>query len=129
VRLYTYPYSDDYSPPMPVVELGVGWPGSHQPAQTIVAVLDSGADGTLIPIDVLEAVRARYVGDAVIRGLTGGGQRVSVYLASLRVGPHVLHAVRVVAIPEGSESILGRNALQYLTVTLDGPAHSAEIRA
>lgn len=100
MRLYTYPYSDDYSPPMPVVELGVGWPGSHQPAQTIVAVLDSGA-----------------------------GQRVSVYLASLRVGPHVLHAVRVVAIPEGSESILGRNALQYLTVTLDGPAHSAEIRA
>ena len=129
MKLYTYPYSNGYSPAMPVVELGVSRPGSRQPAQTLVAVLDSGADGTLIPIDVLEAVGARYVGEAVIRGLTGGGQHVSVYLTSLQIGPHLLHAVRVVAVPAGSEPILGRNALQYLTVTLDGPANATEIKA
>jgi hypothetical protein len=31
------------------------------------------------------------------------------------------------SIPEGSEAIMGRNVLQYLVVTLNGPAAVAEI--
>jgi predicted aspartyl protease len=95
----------------------------------VTAVVDSGADGTLLPIDVLEAVGAAYVGEGVIRGISGTGQRVSMYLTSLHVGSRALHAMRVVAVPEGSEAILGRNALQFLVVTLNGPAATTEIGA
>lgn len=111
-----------YSPAMPVIELGVSQPGRRQPQRFVTALIDSGADGTLLPLDILEAVGAGYVGEAIIRGISGSGKRASMYLASLRIESQTLHAIRVVAIPEGTESILGRNALQYLTVTLDGPA-------
>ena len=51
------------------------------------------------------------------------------YLATLHIGSHVLNAVRVVAVHEGSEAILGRNVLQFLVVTLNGPAAATEIVA
>lgn len=129
MSVLTYPYSDAYTPSMPVVDLGVSRPGARQPIQVVTAVVDSGADGTLVPIDVLEAVSAGYVGEAVIRGISGSRQGVSMYLATLHVGSHVLKAVRVVAIPEGGEAILGRNVLQFLVVTLNGPAAMTEISA
>ena len=47
MRVLTYPYSDAYTPSMPVVDLGVSRPGARQPAQVVTAVVDSGADGTL----------------------------------------------------------------------------------
>ena len=103
MKLYTYSYSNAYVPAMPMVELGVSRPGSRQPDQTVAAVINSGADGTLLPIDVLETVGAGYVGEAIIRGISGAGQHVSMYLTSLHVGPQALHAIRVVAVPEGSE--------------------------
>ncbi len=127
MRVLTYPYSDAYTPSMPVVDLGVSQPGARQPAQVVTAVVDSGADGTLVPIDVLEAVSAGYVGEAFIRGISGKRQGVSMYLATLHIGSHVLNAVRVVAVHEGSEAILGRNVLQFLVVTLNGPAAATEV--
>ena len=127
MRVLTFAYNDAYMPSMPVVDLGVSRPGSRGPGQTVTAVVDSGADGTLLPIDVLEVVGAGYVGEGVIRGISGGRQPVSIYLASLHIGSHALHAIRVVAVPEGSEAILGRNVLQYLVVTLNGPAAVTEI--
>lgn len=127
MKLLTYPYNQTYVPAMPVIELGVSQPGSRQPDQTVSAVIDSGADGTLIEVRVLEAVGAAYVGEAIIRGISGPGQHIDVYLVSLHIGSHMLHAVRVLAVAEGSESILGRNVLQHLVVTLNGPAGVTEI--
>ena len=127
MRVLTFAYDSAYSPSMPVVDLNVSRPGSRRSDQIVTAVVDSGADGTLLPIDVLEAVGAGYVGEAVIRGISGSRQQVSMYLVSLHVGAHALQAIRVVAAPEGSEAILGRNALQYLVVTLNGPAAVTEI--
>ncbi len=47
-----------------------------------------------------------------MRGIFGTGHEVSVYLANLGLGPHVLEGIRVIAVPEGSDVILGRNVLQ-----------------
>ena len=124
---HTYPYSEDYWPPMPVVEVGLSKPGRNRIVKRLDAVVDSGADGTLIPVDMLEEVDARCVGDAQMRGISGPTRRVDVYLASLHIGSHMVHAVRVVAVPEGGEVVLGRNALQHLIVTLNGPASVTEI--
>ena len=128
-KVYTYPYSQDYHPPMPVVEIGLSVPKRSQAEKLLIALIDSGSDGTLVPIDILEEVGARYVGDARIRGILGDSQSVDIYLASLRLGSHSVHAVRVVGAPEDTEVILGRNVLNHLVITLDGLASVTEIPA
>ncbi len=127
-RLYTYNYSPDYHPAMPVVEVGLSIVGQSKAQQSLMALIDSGSDGTLLPLNILEEVGARYVGDARIRGITGHTQFVDVYIANLHIGSHTLRAVRLVGV-EDEEAILGRNVLNQLTITLDGVAGVTEIRA
>lgn len=112
---------------MPVVEVKLGKGGEVAPGNPRLALIDSGADGTLVPIDLLEQVGARQVGTARIWGIVGQSEIADVFLASLQVGPHTLNAVRVVADLEGDEIILGRNVLNHLVVTLNGLSSTVEI--
>ena len=60
MNVYTYPYSNRYNPPAPIVEISVsqvGVPISEVKIQTLV---DSAADATMIPIDVIKKVKARW---------------------------------------------------------------------
>jgi len=127
--IYTYPYSQDYHPAIPIVEIGVTTPGDSQSQRWLTALIDSGSDGTLIPIDILEEIGARYVREARIRGIFGDSEPVDIYLVSLHLGPHTIQAARVVAAPEGAEAILGRNVLNHLVITLNGLASVTEIPA
>ena len=94
-----------------------------------LALVDSGADGTLVPVDLLDEIGARLVGAARIKGILGDSQVADIYLVSLRVGPHLLSTLRVVAAAEGDEIILGRNVLSQLVVTLNGLASAVKISA
>jgi hypothetical protein len=59
VNRLDYPYDETYYPAMPVLAVTIdGYAG--QPLQPVTALVDSGADGTMIPIDVLEAASALY---------------------------------------------------------------------
>jgi predicted aspartyl protease len=127
--LFTYDYSTDYDPPMPVVEIGLSLVRNSQPDLLITALIDSGADATLIPVDVRKAIGARPVSSGYLRGILGGREPVKIYLVALYIGSHVLNGIRVVAVPQGDESILGRNALNQLVVTLNGLASVTEIPA
>jgi len=69
-RVYTYTYSEEYDPPMPVMEVGVSLPKQSVAEVTTLALLDSGSDGTLISIDLLESIGAKPVGPARVHGLT-----------------------------------------------------------
>lgn len=62
MTLPTFPDSQEYSPPMPMVEVGLSKPGNNRTVKLLKAVVDSGADGTLFPVDMLEKVGARCVG-------------------------------------------------------------------
>jgi len=127
--LYTYPYSRNYQPAMPVIEVGLGKGGQREPGLLRIALVDSGADGTRVPVDLLDEIGARLVGAARIKGILGDSQVADIYLVSLRVGPHLLSTLRVVAAAEGDEIILGRNVLNQLVVTLNGLASAVEISA
>lgn len=127
--LYTYPYDQRYQPAMPVVEVTLSKSGSGIAERLYLALLDSGADGTLVPVNLLEEINARQVGTARIRGVLGESQVADVFVVSLRIGPHLLGAVRVIAGAEGDEIILGRNVLNQLVVTLNGLASTVEIPA
>ena len=49
------------------------------------------------------------------------------YLVDMRIGPLTLPSVFVVGDDQGDETILGRDVLNKLVVTLDGPQEVMEI--
>ena len=91
-------------------------------------MVDSGADVTLIPINILQTIGARQTKTRQLRGVTGVAKRVGLYVVKIRLSTHIIHAVYVVAGDKNTEAILGRDVLNHLVVTLDGPAGVTEIR-
>ena len=62
-----------------------------------------------------------------IRGITGARQAVETYLARVKVGSHVVVTSDAIALSQDQDAILGRDVLNQLTITLDGPALIVEI--
>ncbi|MFN8439198.1 MAG: aspartyl protease family protein [Caldilineaceae bacterium] len=112
---------------MPVIEVGVSLPKYNTAEVTITALLDSGSDGTLLPVDLLESIGAKPIGPARIRGLWSSSRSASMYLVKLYVGPHQLFAVRVAGIESKDEPILGRNVLNQMVINHNGLAGMVEI--
>ncbi len=91
----------------------------------VPALLDSGADCTLVPEAVARALRLPAVDEITITGVAGGERRVSVHAARLGfAGGSVL--ARVAAL--GKEAILGRDLLNQVLLRLDGPRLTLDLR-
>ncbi len=123
-----YPYDETYYPAMPVLAVTIdGYAG--QPLQPVTALVDSGADGTMIPIDVLEAASALYEDTVNMRGVFGPSEPIDRYTVGIQLGPFSIHGIHALALPAGEISILGRDVLNHLSVTLNGPAHTTQVDA
>jgi len=48
-----YPYSTKYLPSAPVVEIRLGAPGAEPSSEFLEALIDTGADATLVPVAYL----------------------------------------------------------------------------
>ncbi|MBX3056940.1 MAG: retroviral-like aspartic protease family protein [Anaerolineae bacterium] len=126
--IYTSEYDESYrnGPAIPVVELKIIPIGGNIGA-TITAMVDSGADATILPRLFLENAGAEQVGRARMRWGNERGKVYDVYLAVIEIGPFQVHGIRILADREGREAILGRDALNQLVVTLNGLANMVEI--
>jgi len=120
-------YSSDYVPPFPVVDIRLGVPGAKIVLGPVEALIDTGADATLIPVTYLKQVRAEEVDQASVRGQWGERRTVSIYSVAMEVGRHHFSATWVVGDEWGDEVVLGRNVLNRLRLLLDGPAGLTEI--
>ncbi|MDQ3249841.1 MAG: retroviral-like aspartic protease family protein [Chloroflexota bacterium] len=126
--MYIYDYDSSYFPAVPVAEIGPNKVGAGPEAEMVlIALLDSGADGTIVPVAHLETMDAEYVNSGFMRGVTGGRSSVDIYAVTLRIGAYKLSSVRVVADEQNQETILGRNVLNRFIVTLNGLAGVTEI--
>ncbi len=124
---YSHGYDDTYDPSMPVIEVVVRdiIAGAH--SEPMTAIVDSGADGCLVPINVLQNLNLRPIRRARMRGVSGIAQSVDVFLVALEIGPITMKGIRVIGDRDGNELIVGRNALNQLVVTLNGLAGEVEI--
>ena len=122
-----FEYNAHYDPAAPVMEITIRGVDSGANQTTLTALVDSGADGTMIPLDILQTVWATFVERRTMRGVTGERVRVNLYAIIVSVGAHSIYGIRAVAIPSGSEAIIGRDVLNQLIVTLNGLAHSIEV--
>lgn len=123
----SFNYSRQFDPTMPVVEVTVRAVGASHPASAVTALVDSGADATILPLSVLQQVGARYVRGRVMRGVTGIPENVDTYLVSIQIGPYTVHGIRAVAYDNNMDPIIGRDVLNNLVVTLDELAQEAVI--
>jgi len=116
-----------FHPPMPVLDIGVTAPGIDRSAVVLEAIIDTGADGTLIPLDVLESIGAPFVDIAYIRGITGQRESIDIYLVSVYIGPLHVPGVRAAALSANETIILGRDVLNQLQLVLLGPGNSTQV--
>ncbi len=127
MRISSYTYDGAYDPAMPVIAVKLAsTDNENQKPRELNAISDSGADGTLIPLADLQMLGIPVARKARLRGITGNSVWRNVYVVSLHIGPMTLTGVRVIASPSG-EAILGRNVLNQLRITLDGPAEMTEL--
>jgi predicted aspartyl protease len=122
-----YPYSTEYLPAAPVVEIRLGAPGTETDSHFLEALVDTGADATIVPMAHLRQVGARKVDQAALRSQWGERRAVTLYAVALEINQYHFAAIRVVGDEIGDEVILGRNLLNRLRLLLDGPAGMVEL--
>ncbi len=123
----TYAYLDLYYPPAPALEIRLGYPEESLKLGPFVAMLDTGADGTLVPQAWIDELGAPFVDDIRIRSHWGEWRNVQIFTVDLGVGPLRLPAVEVLGDETGDEIVLGRNVLNKLRLLLDGPKAKVEL--
>lgn len=117
-----FDYDRSYLPPAPVITFMVdGYSDSAEPA-TIRAMIDSGADGTMLPTAVLEKIEASYVDSVRMSGVTGTIEQRDRYRVRLQIGKIVVKGIDAVAVASEDEGLIGRDVLNQLIVTLNGLA-------
>ena len=124
--VFTYDYDTTYQPPMPMVELKVG-PALQEASLELAALVDSGADATIVPLRYLRQLQARRSRKAWMRGTTGERVLIDLYNVAIRIGPYQQSLPEVVGVASEDEVIVGRDVLNHLNVTLNGPAYVTEV--
>ena len=118
-----FPYSADYEPPCPVLTLRVASPPGGV-GIGLVAVVDTGADMTLIPEPVARVLGLPVISQIRVVGVTGTAEGADVFAAAIDLAGKSL-LVEVVAF--GEETIIGRDLLNRLVLRLDGPGTLLDI--
>jgi len=122
-----FPYNDAYQPPVPVCQVSFLGARTGQSVGPLDAILDTGADGTLVPQRYLETIGARRVMETGLRSQWGERRVVYLYLVTLRIGEIELPGTYVVGDDRSDEIVIGRNVLNQLLIRLDGPANLSRI--
>lgn len=125
--MHTFDYNTAFSPAFPAVKLAVKPLGQERDAIPLDALIDSGADGTLMPLKDLQQMAARKTGQIVLRSVTGARSIEDIYEVSIELGPHLFRKVRVAADKHNKITIIGRDILNQIVVTLNGLASMTEV--
>lgn len=109
-----------------MIDLVVANPEKSLPPITLKAVVDSGADYTIIPMESIEKLglpirKIRDVGD-----FTGGRHKVTLYFANITIPSLNEHPIMVIGM-KGAYVLAGRDILNLYKVTLDGRQKKIEI--
>jgi len=122
-----YPYDKSYRPPFPVVQVTLYNSEEGLGTSARNALLDTGSDGSLVPISHLRQILAPAFADTCIRSHWGEWRPVQLFLVDLVLDDLRLTDVSVVGDEQGDEIVLGRNVLNRLRLLLDGPARLTDI--
>ena len=120
-------YDTSYQPPAPVVEVIIVSATENVSVGPLPALVDSGPDGTLVPLDYLLEIRAPVTVEMSIRSQWGERRRMLLYLVDVRLGRLTLPGIEVVGDELSNEIVLGRDVLNRMRVLLNGPAQAVQV--
>jgi predicted aspartyl protease len=116
----------DHDPPAPFLQIRLSHPLHPERIVSLPAKVDTGADVTGIPFEIIGNLGLEKAGDLEVMGFEGQPTHVEVYAVRLELpsGKHGrLNAFTMTA----SYVLLGRDVLNQLRLLLDGPARTLEI--
>jgi hypothetical protein len=122
------PYDSTYNPPAPVLSVVIGAPDAGPGLGPFSALVDTGADGTFVPTDIVAQLGVPVEYNTNVRGHVGTTiHRAGVHVVDLRIGEILLPACEIVGDDWGSVVIVGRNVLNRLDIHLCGRALVTEV--
>ena len=124
----SFPYSDKFDPPAPSCQIHLSATRRRRRVGPLSAMLDTGADGTLVPQKYLDEIGATRTFEMGLRSQWGERRVVYLYLVNLRIDEIELPGVFVVGDKQSNEIVIGRNVLNQLWIVLDGPSRTAELK-
>lgn len=124
--MITFPYDQAYDPAAPACQITLHVPATGR-RMNVGAIIDTGADATIVPVSFLRQVAARRSFEATMRSQWGERRRVYLYLVDLQLETLTLPGIYVVGDDQGDEVVLGRDVLNRLRVLLDGPRRVSQV--
>ena len=117
---FRYRYSSS-TPPGPAVLLNLAHPVSGQRLEDVSALVDSGADQSVIPERIVEALGLLQIDQEIVRGFDGSSQILATYLVVLQIRDLAPVEIEVLASSRVPYAVVGRDVLNRYKVVLDGP--------
>ena len=115
----TYKYNSSFDPPAPVLPIQLSPPLTSAYASAI-ALIDTGADMTVIPRSLTKKLSLQRVDIAYTQGVWGNVTESPVFSALLKCETGEVKIIRVISWDE-NYAILGRDLLNQWKLNLDGP--------
>ncbi len=123
-----YAYNRQVTPPAPFVHVTVRPPYDGAAGVEVPAQLDIGADLTVIPGNLIEALKLVPLDSVSAVGFGGHVLTFPTYMVELCIRGLNPVTIKVIASPdEQPYSLLGRDLLNRFRIILDGPNLVAEL--
>src|SRR6266852_5997206 len=123
-----FPYDTHrYHPPAPHLAIRLGLPDESLAVGPLQAFVDTGADASLVPLRYIDQLGAEAENQRNLRSQWGERRQVDIYVLDIAIGGVRLPSITVVGDDISDEIILGRDVLNKLIVTLNGPEQFLEV--
>ena len=120
-------YDASFNPPAPVVDVAIINPVRRSEFSILRGKLDTGADITVIPEQLVGQLGIRPKGRVWTRGYDGTYVHRLVYYVRLKLEKFELKSVRCIA-SDRSDVLLGRNVLNRFYIILDAKRLTFELK-
>ncbi len=115
-----YPYdANNFNPPAPVLGVSLSSPTSQGEVIKIPAVLDSGADMTVIPQNIVQQLQLKYVDEISAVGYDGIVKKTFVYSTKIifeNIGDFIIRVIT----SDNDHALIGRDIINKWSVLLRG---------
>ena len=126
MSFYIGDYSSDFYPAMPVIDVQIRRETDEE-SIGLTAIVDSGADNTMIPRVFLEHLKVQKARTAWMVSVAGQRTAVALYWVFIQFGTFQPVYTEVIGAANRDEIIVGRDVINQYAVLLNGPAHTIEI--
>lgn len=122
-----YRYTNQLNPPAPFVNVSVICPTTGSRVANMPAQVDSAADRTVLPGQVVESLALVEDGRAFFQGFAGELVELPIFLVEMQLHDFPPLVLRAALGEREPHILLGRDFLNRFRLVLDGPELALEI--